>query len=321
MFKPTFRNFNQYKYLAGPSKFGIYPVLPSSFALTSYPYPRDVPSSIPRPEYVPNNFFIADWGEHDEVEIKESKARRIELGGEEEIGLREVAKMVRDLLKDVGKLVKPGITTNDIDRFVNDRITSQGGYPSPLGYSSYPRSCTTSVNNVIAHGIPDDRPLHPEDIINVDLTIFYNGYHGDTSATFVLPEVDKAGRDLIEATKEALEIGIRACKPGMKYKDIGTEIEDFARQHGFSVNGQFSGHGIGNVFHKPPWIFHCRNSEPGEILPGDCFTIEPCLVQGSNARGELWDDGWTMVTETGARSAQFEHQVLITEDGVDVLTR
>ncbi|WWC62004.1 methionine aminopeptidase, type I [Kwoniella dejecticola CBS 10117] len=323
MLRPTLRALGLYKYTyeAGPSKFGRYPLVPSSFALTSYPAPRHVPPSIPRPEYVPRNFFTAEWGDHDSVDMPEAQASAIALGGEEEGRIREVAVMARDLLRDVGKMIKPGITTNDIDQFVHEQITSKAGYPSPLGYSSFPRSCTTSVNNVIAHGIPDDRPLHPEDIINVDLTIYYKGYHGDTSATFVLPDVDKPGRDLVEATQEALEVGIKACKPGRKYKDIGMEIEEFAKRHGFSVNGQFSGHGIGDVFHRPPWIFHCRNNEPGVLMPGDCFTIEPCLVQGSNARGELWDDGWTMVTESGARSAQFEHQVLITEDGVDVLTR
>ncbi|WVW83950.1 methionine aminopeptidase, type I [Kwoniella bestiolae CBS 10118] len=321
MLRPTLTLLNKFPYTPGPSKYGTYPLLPPSFAMTSYPPIRPVPRPIPRPEYVPGNFFTADWGGHDTVEVEEAQAEGIQLGGEGERRVREVAGMAGDVLREVGRLIRPGITTNELDKAVHDLIIYKGAYPSPLGYSSYPRSCTTSINNVIAHGIPDDRPLHPEDIINIDLTLFYKGYHGDTSATFVLPDVDRQGRELVEATKEALQVGIKACRPGRKYQDIGREIEDFAKRHGFSVNGQFSGHGIGKVFHRPPWIFHTRNSEPGEMAPGDCITIEPCLIQGRNARGELWDDGWTMVTESGARSAQFEHQVLITEDGVDVLTR
>ncbi|WRT66407.1 methionine aminopeptidase, type I [Kwoniella shivajii] len=321
MLKSSVPLLNQFKYIVGPSKYGIYPLLPPSSASTSYPPPRYVPETIARPDYVPKNFFTSGWGEHDSVEIPEAQAQRIEMGGEGERRVREVAKMAREVLNDIGRLVRPGVTTNELDKALHEMIISKGAYPSPLGYSSFPRSCTTSVNNVIAHGIPDERPLNPEDIINIDLTLYFNGYHGDTSATFILSEVDKPGRDLVEATKEALEIGIKACGPGKRYKDIGGEIEDFARRHGFSVNGQFSGHGIGKIFHHPPWIFHLRNNDVGKMRPGDCFTIEPCLVQGSNSRGELWDDGWTMATESGARSAQFEHQVLITEDGVDVLTR
>ncbi|WVR07078.1 methionine aminopeptidase, type I [Kwoniella sp. DSM 27419] len=321
MVRITARQLRQYQYQAGPSRYGRYPLLPSTLAISSYPDVRPVPRAIPRPAYVPANFFDEPWGQHDSVEMdSEEVGEGIQLGSEEERKVRDVAKMARDVLARVGELVRPGVTTAQLDKAVHDLIVERGAYPSPLGYSSFPKSCTTSVNNVIAHGIPDDRPLHPEDIINIDLTLFHRGYHGDTSATFMLPDVDKAGRDLVEATQEALDVGLRACRPGRRYKDIGTEIEDFAKRHGFSVNSQFSGHGIGKRFHQPPWIFHCRNAEPGEMRPGDCFTIEPCLVQGRNSRGSLWDDGWTMATESGARSAQFEHQVLITEDGVDILT-
>ncbi|WWD17266.1 methionine aminopeptidase, type I [Kwoniella shandongensis] len=312
------------RYHTLPSRFGTYPLLHPSSALTSYPTPLPVPTTIPRPSYVPKNFFTAPWGEHDAPESDtddvELRGERIKLGSEGEKRVREVARLASEVLKEVGKLVKPGITTSELDRAAHEMIKSRGAYPSPLGYSSFPRSCTTSVNNVIAHGIPDDRPLHPQDLINIDLTLFFQGYHGDTSATFLLPDVDKLGRELVEATKEALEVGIRVCGPGKPYSEIGRAIEEFAKRYGFSVNSQFSGHGIGKRFHQPPWIFHTRNSEPGTMLPGDCFTIEPCLVQGSNSRGDLWDDGWTMSTETGARSAQFEHQILITHDGAEILT-
>ncbi|KAK8864436.1 methionine aminopeptidase, type I [Kwoniella newhampshirensis] len=304
------------------TRFGSYPLLDPSSAITSYPTSLPVPASIPRPNYVPENFFTKTWGEHDlpEVEDVEVDGERIDLGGESEKRVRKVAKMAKQVLEEVGRLVMPGITTAELDRAAHEIIIARGAYPSPLGYSSFPKSCTTSVNNVIAHGIPDDRPLHPQDIINIDLTLFHDGYHGDTSATFLLPEVDKPGRELVEATKEALDVGIRACGPGKAYNEIGRTIEEFAKRYRFSVNSQFSGHGIGKRFHQPPWIFHTRNSENGTMMPGDCFTIEPCLVQGSNSRGQLWNDGWTMSTESGARSAQFEHQILITHNGAEILT-
>ncbi|WVN88357.1 methionine aminopeptidase, type I [Cryptococcus depauperatus CBS 7841] len=316
-------SFLQRAYHSNRDRFGSYSVLPSSLAMTSYPVPHHVPTNIPRPPYVPNNFFSAGWGEHEQPEMvvdDDEPGERIMLGGREENAIRRVCRMAAKVLREASKLVKPGITTAHLDQAIHNMIIERGAYPSPLGYSRFPKSCTTSVNNVIVHGIPDDRPLHPQDIINIDLTLYHGGYHGDTSATFVLPEVDNQGQELVTATKEALDIGIRLCKPGIKYSEIGKAIEDFAKQHGFSVNTQVSGHGIGKRFHQPPWIFHGFNNEPGRMSPGECFTIEPCLVQGCKSRGNVWDDGWTLATETGARAAQFEHQVLITEDGVDILT-
>ncbi|RSH87296.1 hypothetical protein EHS25_003205 [Saitozyma podzolica] len=296
--------------------------------MEAYPDPLAVPDRIPRPDYVPESFWSDPWSEVVALEDLEGEGPLIQLGGEEEKAVRRVGKMAAEVMSGIGRFIQPGITTEELDAKVHEFIIERGAYPSPLGYSSFPKSCTTSVNNVIAHGIPDGRLLHPEDVINIDLTLFLNGYHGDTSKTFMLPAVDKLGRDLVEATREALELGIRACGPGKKFSGIGNAIEDFAKRHGFSVNSQFSGHGIGRNFHQKPWILHNRKLlclpglvEPEVMLPGHCFTIEPCLVQGLNARGSLWDDGWTMSTETGARSAQFEHQVLITESGVDVLTR
>ncbi|ORY20640.1 peptidase M24, structural domain-containing protein [Naematelia encephala] len=309
------------RYHAAPPQFGRYDVLQSSSAMTSYPSPLAVPDHIVRPPYVPRNFFTAPWGEHEPGDALDQERHIAKLGGEEENGLRKVAGLAAEVLHHVGKLVKPGVTTAELDRAVHDMVIARGAYPSTLGYSKFPKSCTTAVNNVIAHGIPDDRPLLPEDIINIDLTLYFGSYHGDTSQTFVLSDVDKPGRDLVEATREALELGIRACGPGKQLRDIGSAIEGFAVSHGFSVNSQLAGHGIGKQFHQLPWIFHNRNTESGIMMPGDCFTIEPSFVQGSNTRGALWDDGWTLATETGARSAAFEHQVLITHDGVEVLTR
>ncbi|TYJ55985.1 methionine aminopeptidase, type I [Cryptococcus floricola] len=313
----------QWAYHAGPSRFGTYPILLASSAMTSYPDPLPVPAHIPRPDYVPANFFTAPWGEHDMPDMDQDQAangEKIEFGSEGEQAIRKVCKDAAWILKKVSKIVKPGVTTSQLDEAIHKMIIERGAYPAPLGYSFFPRSCTTSVNNVIVHGIPDDRPLHPQDIINLDLTLFKGGYYGDTSATFVLPDTDKPGRDLVSATEEALDIGIRLCKPGVRYNEIGKAIEDFASRHGFSVNTQVSGHGIGKRFHQPPWIFHGRNTEPGKMEPGDCFTIEPCLVQGSDSKGDMWDDGWTLASNTGARTAQFEHQVLVTPDGFEILT-
>jgi len=176
------------------------------------------------------------------------------------------------------------------------------------------------VNNVLVHGIPDDRPLEDGDILNIDVTVYLNGYHGDTSRTFLVGDVDEEGRDLIGVTSEALEAGIAVCGPGKPFKAIGKAIHDFADKRGYSVSSQFTGHGIGEVFHRAPWILHHRNEEPGIMLPGHCFTIEPCLIQGSNPRGWIFPDGWTASTENCARSAQKEHMVLITEHAAEVIT-
>ncbi|WOO80831.1 methionine aminopeptidase [Vanrija pseudolonga] len=312
----------QRSYTPAPPIFGAYDVLDASSAITAYPDPLDVPDSIPRPSYVPANFFTAPIWEHEAVEVDiEAPGERIQLGSRSEARVRKVASLAAEVLSEVGKLVKPGVTTAQLDAAAHKLILERKAYPAPLGYQHYPKSITTSVNNVIAHGIPDDRPLRPDDIVNVDLTLFHDGYHGDTSATFLLPEVDDKGRELVRLTEEALELAIAACKPGRPYSDIGKTIEEFTKKNGLGINNQFSGHGIGRRFHQPPWIIHYRNSEHGCMQPGDCFTIEPALTQGYRSRGTLWEDGWTVSTDSQARSAQFEHQVLITGDGVDVLTR
>jgi len=176
------------------------------------------------------------------------------------------------------------------------------------------------VNNIVVHGIPDDRPLEDGDIVNVDVTVFSKGFHGDTSRTFLVGSVDPPGRALVHATEEALQAAINICRPGRPFKDIGAVIENVAASRGFSVSSQFTGHGIGKVFHRPPWIVHTRNDEPGIMQPGHCFTIEPCLVQGEDPRAWIFPDGWTASTLNGARSAQAEHMILITNSGANILT-
>ncbi|RXK36013.1 methionine aminopeptidase, type I [Tremella mesenterica] len=274
----------KYPYIPSPSKFGRYAVLSPETAMKIYPTPLPVPVHIPRPSYVPRNFFTAPWGDHELPNNEDEVVRGVRLGTEEEIEVRKAGKMAGEVLKLIGGLIRPGITTSEIDSAVHEEIIRLGAYPSTLGYGLFPKSCTTSVNNVIAHGIPDDRPLLSDDIVNLDLTIYLNGWHGDCSRTFLLPSVDEQGKELVHVTEEALEAAIGICEPGRPYRDIGRVIQDLAEKHDSSVNTQFGGHGIGKSFHQPPWILHHRNDEQGEMKIGDCFTIEPPLVQGSRSK-------------------------------------
>ncbi|KLO14520.1 methionyl aminopeptidase [Schizopora paradoxa] len=281
--------------------------------------PRSVPSGIIRPLYAALNRPGPLDSSHDER--ARSGDGRIDIRSEVVSKLRRAGALAKEVLRDAEGLVKPGVTTNAIDKHIHEFIISKKAYPSPLHYSDFPRSCCTSVNNIVVHGIPDDRSLKDGDIVNIDVTVYLDGFHGDTSRTFLVGNVDIEGRKLVTATEIALQAGIKACKPGAHFKFIGAAIQAVADLHGYSVSTQFSGHGIGSVFHRSPWILHHRNDEPGTMLPGHCFTIEPCLVQGSDPRAWIFPDGWTASTTNGARSAQAEHTILITEDGVEVLTQ
>ncbi|KAG6824153.1 hypothetical protein H0H92_007843 [Tricholoma furcatifolium] len=274
--------------------------------------PRSVPSSIDRPSYATPG-----------AKPDSSLPKRIALGGEEETRLRDAARLARKVREYAGTLVKclePGVTTNSIDAAVHDYIIAHSAYPSPLLYQGFPKSICTSINNVIVHGIPDERPLHDGDIINIDITVYLNGYHGDTSQTFLVGNVDEQGRELIKFTNDALQAGINACGPGRQFQGIGKAIHALTKNTNFSVSSEFTGHGIGTVFHRRPWIVHDLNEEPGVMLPGDCFTVEPAVIQGPDPHGWIFPDGWTASTENCARSAQAEHMVLITETGADILT-
>ncbi|KAG6845533.1 hypothetical protein H0H87_007777 [Tephrocybe sp. NHM501043] len=273
--------------------------------------PRSVPNYIHRPDYAKPEFEKKGHKGHSEV----NSAEKIKLGGEAETRLRNAAKLARKVRDFSGTLVKPGVTTNSIDEAVHEYILAHSAYPSPLLYQGFPR-----INNIIAHGIPDDRPLEDGDIINIDVTIYLNGYHGDTSQTFLVGDVDEQGRELVRMTNAALQAGIDACGPGRPFRGIGKAIHELTQNIDFSVSPQFTGHGIGTVFHRQPYIIHNLNDEPGIMLPGDCFTIEPSLIQGSNPNGWIFPDGWTASTENCARSAQAEHMVLITDTGAEVLT-
>ncbi|KAH8556860.1 peptidase M24, structural domain-containing protein, partial [Umbelopsis sp. PMI_123] len=268
---------------------------------------REVPTDIERPPYAESG-EPSVW-EGDIPILNQDATEKMTKAGD----------LARCILDMGGKLCQPGITTDSIDKILHAAILSEGAYPSPLNYMGFPKSVCTSINNVIAHGIPDHRQLKNGDIINIDVTVYLDGYHGDTSATFLVGNVDDPGRALVECTKAALDKAIAACGPGVPLKEIGRIISEYAALNSFSVSEELSGHGIGKQFHCLPLIYHHANDEDGIMEPGMAFTIEPILCQGS-AVGIQWPDKWTITTADGGRSAQFEHTVVITEDGCNILT-
>ena len=205
--------------------------------------------------------------------------------------------------------------------FVHDLTVEMGGYPSPLNYHGYPKSVCTSVNEVICHGIPDSRPLEDGDILNIDVTCYVGGVHGDTNATFLVGEVDPQSIELVRVTEECMWYGIEAVVPGRPLSDIGRAIEQHAKKHRLGVVRAFIGHGIGQQFHTDIQVLHYYDARASmEMRPGMTFTIEPMLTLGTYA-WDMWDDNWTVVTQDGRRSAQFEHTLVVTENGAEVLTR
>jgi len=234
--------------------------------------------------------------------------------------MRVACRAAAEILATSGAAVAPGVTTDVLDAVCHDACIAHGGYPSPLNYRGYPKSLCTSVNEVICHGIPDDRPLRDGDIVNLDVTIFLDGVHGDTNATFLVGQVDEASCRLVEVTRECLELGIAAVGPGRPFSDIGKAIEAHADAHGLEVVRAFVGHGIGEQFHTDLQIPHYFEPRLTAVIePGMTFTIEPMIAMGT-WQHRIWDDGWTAVTADGSRTAQFEHTVLVTDDGVEVLT-
>ncbi|XP_044265998.1 methionine aminopeptidase 1D, mitochondrial [Tribolium madens] len=268
---------------------------------------KKVPDHISKPSYYATG-HPTEFIDHPEIKNLEQIQK-----------MRNSCKLAANILKKVGSYVKVGVTTDDVDNFTHDLIVSSGAYPSPLNYKNFPKSVCTSVNNVACHGIPDDRKLEDGDIINVDITVLYNGYHGDCSKTFLVGNVDDLGKELVKATETCLEEAISICKPGVKFCKIGERIEHKAKDLGFTVVPAFIGHGIGHYFHGPPDICHFTNDYPGEMRAGMTFTIEPVLSTGGEEIVIL-DDGWTAVTLDFSRTAQFEHTVLITDTGVEIMT-
>lgn len=278
--------------------------------------PRTVPPGIDRPDY-------ADHPEG--VPLSEQRVKGAShiraLDDEEMEGMRLACRLGREVLDEAAKVIGVGVTTDEIDRVVHEACVERECYPSPLNYIQFPRSCCTSVNEVICHGIPDTRPLKQWDICNVDVTVYHRGFHGDLNETFFVGEPKPEAKKLVETTWECLQKSIEIVKPGEKYREIGNVIQKHAQANGFSVVRSYCGHGIHRLFHTAPSVPHyAKNKAVGIMKPGHCFTIEPMISQGS-WRDEIWPDNWTAVTIDGLLSAQFEETLLVTEDGVEILTR
>ncbi|XP_076839252.1 methionine aminopeptidase 1D, mitochondrial isoform X2 [Brachyhypopomus gauderio] len=270
--------------------------------------PYSVPKHIQRPDYVSSS-TVPEWPAY------------IELKDEEQIeGLRRASQIARHILLLAGNSLKVGMTTDEIDFIVHQETIRHNAYPSPLLYGGFPKSVCTSVNNVVCHGIPDSRRLQDGDIINIDVTVYLEGYHGDTSETFLVGSVDEQGRKLVDVAKQCRDQAIAACGPGRPLSVIGNTISEIATSTGFCVCPYFIGHGIGSYFHGYPEIWHHANDNDLRMEEGMAFTIEPILMEGTS-EFRILSDNWTAVSVDDKRSAQFEHTVVITSDGVEILTK
>jgi methionyl aminopeptidase len=268
---------------------------------------RDVPAHIGRPSYADSG-IPEDW---DEPRVKSPDV--IER-------MRRAGGVAAEILRLAGEFVRPGITTDEIDEYVHQLHVDRGAYPSPLNYNGFPKSVCTSVNEVICHGIPDSRVLLDGDIINLDVTAFVDGVHGDTNATFLVGDVDPVSRQLVRVTEECMWLGIEAVKAGRPISDVGRAIEEHAKVHRYGVIRAFIGHGIGEQFHTDIQVLHYYDSRNSMIMrPGMTFTIEPMISLGG-WQHRMWDDDWTAVTADGRRTAQFEHTLVVTEGAAEVLT-
>jgi methionyl aminopeptidase len=267
---------------------------------------RQVPGQITRPEYVGKKHPKIG-----EPNVKDGKT--IE-------AMRVAGRIAALALAEVGKHVEPGVTTDELDRIGHEFLVDHGAYPSTLGYRGYPKSLCSSLNEVICHGIPDDTVVGDGDIINIDITAFIGGVHGDTNATFLAGDVDEESRLLVERTHQATMRGIKAVAPGRALNVIGRVIESYARRFGYGVVRDFTGHGIGRTFHSGLIVPHYDDPDADTIMePGMTFTIEPMLTLGT-IDYDVWPDGWTAVTKDRRRTAQFEHTVLVTDSGHEILT-
>lgn len=268
---------------------------------------RSVPESIPRPPYAESGHPNREAASH--IQSADVIER-----------MRRTGKAAAQILRTVAAAAEPGVTTDTLDALCHEECIRRGGYPSPLNYDGFPKSLCTSVNEVICHGIPDDRQLRDGDILNMDVTLFLEGVHGDTNMTIPIGTVDEESLRLIQVTREAMERGIEAVRPGRPISDIGRAIQVHAEGAGFGVVRSFVGHGIGEQFHTDLQVPHFFAEKASTVMePGMTFTIEPMITVGS-WQHRLWDDGWTAVTVDLKRTAQFEHTVLVTDDGVEILT-
>lgn len=245
--------------------------------------------------------------------------RKLILNDQDIEGIRKSGLITKGILDEVKSIIKPGITTEAINTFVHEYTLERGGIPATLGYNGFPKSCCTSINEVICHGIPEDRALKEGDIINVDITTILEGYFADASRMYLVGEVSKEGRDLVDCAKACLDIGLDQVKPYASVSDIGKAIEAYATSKGYSVVKDFGGHGVGKKFHEDPHVSHYDTGLKGMILvPGMVFTIEPMINQGTY-KLDILEDEWTAVTADEKLSAQWEHTIVVTEDGYEIL--
>jgi methionyl aminopeptidase len=268
---------------------------------------RQVPPHIARPEYVGKKRPSPWRGSH--VQTPETIDK-----------MRVAGRIAAQAVQLAGDYCKPGVTTDEIDRVVHEFLCDHSAYPSTLGYKGFPKSCCTSLNEVICHGIPDSTVIEDGDIVNVDVTAFIGGVHGDTDATFCVGSVSEEARLLVERTHEAMMRGIKAVAPGRPLNAVGRVIEAYAKRFGYGVVRDFTGHGIGQSFHSGLYVPHYDNPRLSVVMePGMTFTIEPMITLGTHEY-EMWPDGWTVVTRDRRWTAQFEHTVVVTEDGYEILT-
>lgn len=300
------------------------------FEFTNYPFTgnlrpfqksakKTVSSEIRQPDYASHP---AGKSASEEADKKTNSTLPV-YNAEQIAGIREACRIGRKVLDIAGAAVKVGITCDEIDNIVHEATIAEGAYPSPLNYYNFPKSVCTSVNEVICHGIPDMRPLKDGDIVNVDISVYKNGYHADLNETFLVGDSimnDADSLRLVECAYNSLKAAIDMCKPGRLYRDIGDAITNVARKAKCSVVTSYCGHGIGELFHTVPTIPHYANNKAkGTMAVGHIFTIEPMINLGTY-HDVTWPDGWTSVTADGKRSAQFEHTMLVTEHGVELLT-
>ena len=269
--------------------------------------PRPVDASIARPEYVgrPAPAKHVGGDVYDEETIER---------------IRAAGTIAADAIAAVGAAVRPGVTTDELDRIGHEYVTGHGAYPSTLGYRGFPKSVCSSVNEVVCHGIPDDTVLEAGDIVNIDITAYRDGVHGDSNRTFIVGEANDEVTQLVERTEEALRRGIKAAMPGRRVNVIGRAIEMYAKRFGYGVVRDFTGHGVGTSFHSGLIIPHYDTDRfDTEIVPGMVFTIEPMLTLGTH-EWDGWDDDWTIVTRDRSITAQFEHTIVVRERGAEILT-
>ncbi len=268
---------------------------------------RSVPRHIPRPEYVgrrgPERFTGPEVKDPDTIER-----------------MRVAGRIAAQALVAVSEHIRPGVTTDELDRVGHEFLVAHDAYPSTLGYRGYPKSLCTSINEVICHGIPDSTVLSDGDIVNIDITAFVDGVHGDTDATYLVGDVDEESRLLVERTHEAMMRGIKAVAPGRQINVVGRVIESYAKRFGYGVVRDFTGHGIGTAFHSGLVVPHYDDPYATTVIEaGMTFTVEPMLTLGT-IDYDIWDDGWTVVTQDRRRTAQFEHTILVTPSGAEILT-